>query len=186
MAAPVAYRNSQVTGQIAVRCQPTPQLWQHWIWTTSVTYTAACSNARSLTHWVRPGLQPASLQRLHWVLNAQSHNGNSKILYFSCKLLLYLFRNFRLEENIFASFLLRWDILPNLNKIPLHSKKKKNPNFILPAHGSSVMGTDDPFRVLTCSNESRSSLPDCQNIHSIPSLETKVQEQRHINKLHKV
>ena len=40
--------------------QSTPQPQQHWIWATSMTYATACSNARSLTHWVRPGIEPAS------------------------------------------------------------------------------------------------------------------------------
>ena len=34
------------------------------IWAKSVTYTAAYSNTRSITHWVRPGIQPAS----SWIL----------------------------------------------------------------------------------------------------------------------
>ena len=37
---------------------------QHEIWAMSVTYTTAHSNARSLTHWVRPGIEPAS----SWIL----------------------------------------------------------------------------------------------------------------------
>ena len=39
-------------------CQPTPQ--QCWIWATSETYTTAFGNARSLTHWVRPGIELTS------------------------------------------------------------------------------------------------------------------------------
>ena len=39
---------------------PTPQSWQHWIWATSVIYTTASNNVRSLTHWVRPGIKPTS------------------------------------------------------------------------------------------------------------------------------
>ena len=58
-------------------CQPIPQPWQHQIWGTSVTFAAACSNARSLTHWARPGIKPASSQTLCWVLNPLSHNENS-------------------------------------------------------------------------------------------------------------
>ena len=34
------------------------------IWAESSTYTTAHGNARSLTHWVRPGIEPAS----SWVL----------------------------------------------------------------------------------------------------------------------
>ena len=47
-----------------LQCQPTPQPQQHWIWATSVTYAASCSNIRSLTHWSRPGIEPTS----SWVL----------------------------------------------------------------------------------------------------------------------
>ena len=41
----------------------------------SVTYTTAHSNARSLTHWLRPGIKPAS----SWVFDSfpLSHNGNN-------------------------------------------------------------------------------------------------------------
>ena len=31
------------------------------IWASSATYASACSNAISLTHWVRPGINPAFL-----------------------------------------------------------------------------------------------------------------------------
>ena len=34
------------------------------IWASSVTYTAAYGNTRSLTHWTRPGIKPSSL----WIL----------------------------------------------------------------------------------------------------------------------
>ena len=37
----------------------------------------ACGHARSLTHWVRPGVKPASSWKPHRVLNPLSHNGNS-------------------------------------------------------------------------------------------------------------
>ena len=37
---------------------PEPQ--QHEIWAVSVTYTTAHSSARSLTHWVRPGIEPTT------------------------------------------------------------------------------------------------------------------------------
>ena len=41
------------------------------IWATFATYTVACGNAGSLTHWERPGIEPASLRILvrfstHW------------------------------------------------------------------------------------------------------------------------
>ena len=44
---------------------------------TSVTYTAACGNAGSLTHRVRPGIKPAPHGDCP-VLNLLSHKGNTK------------------------------------------------------------------------------------------------------------
>ena len=54
---------------------PEPQ--QHWIRAATATYTAAFSNAGSLTYWARPGMEPESLQTLHLVLNLLSHNRRS-------------------------------------------------------------------------------------------------------------
>ena len=45
-------------------------------------YATACNNVRSLTHWVRPGIEPAFSQRPRQVFNPLSHNGNSIILLF--------------------------------------------------------------------------------------------------------
>ena len=41
-----------------------PQPQQHQIWAASATYTTAHGKARSLTHWARPGIEPAS----SWIL----------------------------------------------------------------------------------------------------------------------
>ena len=60
-------------------CRPIPQPQQCWIQAAPVTYTAACGNAGSLTHWARPGIKPIFSQRLCWVLNLLSHNGNSNL-----------------------------------------------------------------------------------------------------------
>ena len=48
----------------------------------SATYTAVCSNARSLTYWVRPGIELISSQRQCWVFNPPSHNANSFFFFF--------------------------------------------------------------------------------------------------------
>ena len=45
-------------------CQPQPQPQQHGIQAVSATYTTVHGNTGSLTHWVRPGLEPAS----SWIL----------------------------------------------------------------------------------------------------------------------
>ena len=65
-AVPTAHGSSQARGQIrptAARLR-TPQPPQHRIQATSVTYTTAHGNIRSLTHWARPGIEPAS----SWIL----------------------------------------------------------------------------------------------------------------------
>ena len=41
-------------------CQPMPQPQQRRIQAVSATYTTAHGNARSLTHWARPGIIPAT------------------------------------------------------------------------------------------------------------------------------
>ena len=60
---------------------PQPQQQQHQIRATSAIYTIVDSNAGSLTHWVMPGIKPASSQTLHWVLNLLSYNRNSKFTF---------------------------------------------------------------------------------------------------------
>ena len=45
-------------------CWPTPQLQECGIWALSVTYITAHSNTGSLTHWVRPGIEPRSSRML--------------------------------------------------------------------------------------------------------------------------
>ena len=59
-AAPAAYGSSQARGWIGATAGAMPQSQQHRIWAESVTYTTAHSNARSLTHWVRPGIEPST------------------------------------------------------------------------------------------------------------------------------
>ena len=50
---------------------------QHWIQVTFANYAAAHGNTRSLTHWVRPGIESASSQRQRQVLNHLNLKGNS-------------------------------------------------------------------------------------------------------------
>ena len=64
-AAPAAYGSSQARSWIgAVAAGLGPQKQQCRIQATSLTYSAAPSNARSLAHWVRPGIKPTS----SWIL----------------------------------------------------------------------------------------------------------------------
>ena len=56
-----AYGGSQARGSNWSCCyQPMPEPQQCQIQATSVTYTTAHGNARSLTHWERPGIKPAT------------------------------------------------------------------------------------------------------------------------------
>ena len=63
-ATPKAYGSSLAGGRIraVAASQPTPHPEQLGIWATSATYTTAHGNSNigSLTHWARPGIEPAS------------------------------------------------------------------------------------------------------------------------------
>ena len=52
-------------------CPPTPQSRQPKIQAMPVTYTTAHGNAGSLTHWVRPGIEPASSRVLVGFVTAE-------------------------------------------------------------------------------------------------------------------
>ena len=69
----MAYGISQVRGQIRAAADAYA--------IAMATYITACGNTESLTHWVRPGIEPASSQRYRQILNPLSHNGNSLILF---------------------------------------------------------------------------------------------------------
>ena len=81
-AAPAAYASSWARSWIKIcSCQLKPQPHQHGIRATSETYATAYCNARSLTHWVQPGIEPKSSRTLCWVLNPMSHNEDSPFLF---------------------------------------------------------------------------------------------------------
>ena len=79
MATTMAYGSSWAGVISELHLRPIPQPKKDHIRATSATYTTACSNAGSLTHWARPGVEPASSQRQHQVLNLLSLSGNSFI-----------------------------------------------------------------------------------------------------------
>ena len=56
----VAYGSSWLGVESELQLRPMPQPQQLQIWATSATYTTAHSNAGSLTHWARPGMEPMS------------------------------------------------------------------------------------------------------------------------------
>jgi len=57
--------------QIQPHLQPTPQPKQCRIWAVSATYTTAQGNRWSLTHWGRPGIEPASSWMLVRCISAE-------------------------------------------------------------------------------------------------------------------
>ena len=61
--------------ELQLRTMPQPQ--QRQIPISSSTYTSACNNTGSLTHWVRWRIKPESSQRQCQVPNLLSHNGNA-------------------------------------------------------------------------------------------------------------
>ena len=61
----------------------TPQPQQHQIQATSVTYTEACGNARSLIHWARPGIKPESSKMLCGFLTHWGTTGTPGILVYA-------------------------------------------------------------------------------------------------------
>ena len=74
----MAYGSSQARGgsNWSCNCWPTPHPQPYGIRATSVTYTAACSKARSLTLRMRPGIEPASSWSDSFPL---SHDRNSSL-----------------------------------------------------------------------------------------------------------
>ena len=54
---------------------PAPQPQQRRIWATSATYTTAHSNTRSLTHWLRPRIEPESSWILVGLINCWATKG---------------------------------------------------------------------------------------------------------------
>ena len=77
---------------------PTPQLQQHRIWAASATYTTGHSNARSLTHWRRPGFEPASSWMLVKFTSTEPQGNSSK--YTLIDVIFFLFD----RNNIFICY----------------------------------------------------------------------------------
>ena len=63
-------------------CWPTPEPQQRGIWATSVTYTPAQGNARSLTHWARPGIKPITSWFLVGFVNHWATRRTPSVLFF--------------------------------------------------------------------------------------------------------
>ena len=80
-AAPTAYGGSQARGPIGAVHRPTPEPQQCGIWAASETYTTAHGNAGSLTHWLRPGIKPATSWVLVRFINQCAMTGTPSLLF---------------------------------------------------------------------------------------------------------
>ena len=67
-ATPSIYGSSQARDQIRPADDSLCHSQQYQIRASSGTYPVVCGNARSLTHWARPGDEPTSLGTLCWFL----------------------------------------------------------------------------------------------------------------------
>ena len=88
MATPAAYESSQALGWIGAAAVAYATATPHWIWGTIAIYSKACGNARSLTHWMRPGMEPTSSWTLCQVLNLLCHTGTPKISFFFRRIII--------------------------------------------------------------------------------------------------
>ena len=74
----------RLRGNQSCSCQPTAKPQQHEIWASCVTYTTAHGNAGSLTHWVRPGIEPVSSWMLVRSANRSAMTGTPWGGFFVC------------------------------------------------------------------------------------------------------
>ena len=85
-------------------CQPTPQPHQCQIQAASANYTAAHGNARSLTCWAGPGIEPT----FSWILVVfvtTEPQGNSRIFFIIILYQLYFFVNI-FSRSVICHFIL--------------------------------------------------------------------------------
>ena len=72
---------SRLGVELDLKMGSVPQPKQCQIWVTSTTYATACSNARSLNHWVRWEIKPTSSGTLCHDLHLLSHSGNFSLAF---------------------------------------------------------------------------------------------------------
>ena len=77
-----AYRSSQVGFNQSYSCQPVSHPQQCRIWASYATYTRTHSNAGSLTHQARPGIEPTSSWILVRFITTWAMTGAPYIIFF--------------------------------------------------------------------------------------------------------
>ena len=73
-AVPAAYGSSQAGGWLGATAAGHSHSRSCEIWAACAAYAASYGNTRSLTHWARQGIKPASSWILCWALNLLSRN----------------------------------------------------------------------------------------------------------------
>ena len=113
-ATPMVYGSSQASGLMRAPPAAYSQLQQLWIRALSATYTTAHGNARSLTHWGRLGIEPASSRIVVGFLLLY-HDGNSSST----------FRKFALCHLAFMKDLPVWLSKRHLKRVIAFMKKRR-------------------------------------------------------------
>ena len=88
--------------------------------TRSTIYTAACSNAGSLTHWVRPEIKPASSWILVGFLTCWATMGTPRLIFMYVKLSVHL--------KLLESKLLLLESKHHVNNMPEKQRKHQLPH----------------------------------------------------------
>ena len=102
---------------------PEPQ--QCGIWATSATYNTAHGSARSLTHWARPGNEPATSCFLVRFVNHWAMKGTTKIKFLLSQKLSFQLTVIRQLWNYWIQVKYHF-----LRKLPWSPSVKKEPSFI--------------------------------------------------------
>ena len=144
-AIPAAYGSSQARGPIRAIAASLHQSQQCQIWATSATYTTVWGHARSLTHWVRPGMEPVSSWILirfisakpRWELSTQCLNRLKQVSYWFITFTQFLLLMWLLGVLSFPLLVqtscTRGQIIPNLNLLATMASLPIQ----LPFHGRS-------------------------------------------------
>ena len=86
---------------------PTPWPQQCRIWCYSATYTTAHGNAGSLTHWLRPGIEPSSSWVLVRFINHWAMTGTPRVWNFCLKLIDIKWESSKNYLNLYKE-IMRW------------------------------------------------------------------------------
>ena len=101
-----------------------PQPQQHGIWAKSETYTTARSNTGFLTHWARPGIEPASSWMLVRFIITELWRELRNNYFLNDVFASQIVRIYPIESYILNTFNMKWPT--KIVFIPSFLAKKKN------------------------------------------------------------